>query len=406
MILAIHQSPRYRRMKAEGFTAQQIDSVMNEPLEMRIFDWERREKKMMMSPLDSIKYYLSLLNAGFLAVEPQTGAVKAWVGGIDHKYFKYDHVKSRRQVGSTFKPVVYATAIQRGIAPCSYTSNVLRTYPQYQYWTPKNADNKYGGSYSMEGALINSINTISVNMAVRSGSINVAQMAEDLGISDDVPGVPAIALGAHEASLLDMVTMYSTFANRGQRPELRYIRRIETNRGRVVYQNWIDTSEWKRPLTVDQADMMTKMLQSAVNNGTGRRLRYRYKFTNEIAGKTGTSQNHSDGWFVGYTPTLVSGTWVGGESPAVRFRDLSLGQGANMALPIYALFLQKLQKDKDYEPLFAAKFPEPSEEVKDALNCANVRWGQAKQEDINTDNTTKAATAVAGNASTATVGTQ
>ncbi len=403
LILAIHQSPRYRRMKAEGFTTQHIDSVMNTPVKMRIFDWNKREKTVAMSPLDSIKYYLGLFNTGFLAVEPQTGAVKVWVGGIDHKYFKYDHVKSRRQVGSTFKPIVYATALQRGIAPCSYTGNYLRTYPQYQNWTPHNADDQYGGAYSMEGALINSINTISVNTTIRVGALNVAKMAKDLGISDDVPGVPAIALGAHEASLLDMVTVYSTFANRGKRPELRYIQRIETARGRVIYQNWIDTSEWKQPLTMDQADMMTHMLRSAVDNGTGRRLRYRYKFTNEIAGKTGTSQSHADGWFIGYTPTLVAGTWVGGESPSVRFRDLSLGQGANMALPVYALFLKKLQGNKDYEQIFAATFPEPSKEVKEALNCANVRWGQPKKE--NTNNTTKAATAAAGDVSTGAVGT-
>lgn len=402
---AVRQSPRYRRMKAEGFSVEQIDSVMRVPIEMTVFDWNGGEQKRQMSPLDSIKYYLSLFNAGFIAVEPQTGAVKAWVGGINHKYFQYDHVRSRRQVGSTFKPVVYATAIQRGIAPCSYTANQLRVYPQYQNWAPKNADNKYGGSYSMEGALVHSVNTVTVNMAIRSGSINVAKMAEDLGISDKVPGVPAIALGAHEASLLDMVRVYSTFANRGKRPEMRYIRRIETARGRVVYQNWIDTSEWLRPLTVDQADMMTQMLRSAVDKGTGRRLRYRYNFTNEIAGKTGTSQNHSDGWFVGYTPTLVGGVWVGGESPSVRFRDLSLGQGANMALPIYALFLKKLQQDKHYEALFTATFPKPSDEVLDALDCAGIRAGQPVKKDESNTTIEKVATAAADPAKVGAVGT-
>ena len=295
LVMAVRQSPRYRRLRAEGVEEAAIDSIFQMPIAMTIFDWEKGEIERIMSPLDSIRYYLSILNAGFMAMEPQTGSVKAWVGGIEHKYFKYDHVTSRRQVGSTFKPIVYATAISRGIAPCSYTGNYLRTYPQYQYWTPKNADSKYGGLYSMEGALINSVNTISVQMALRAGPIYVAKMAQELGISGDVPGVPAIALGAHEASLKDMVTVYSTFANRGKRPELRYIQRIETARGRVIYQNWIDRSSWKQPLTVDQADMINEMLQSAVDNGTGRRLRYRYQFTNEIAGKTGTSQNHSAG---------------------------------------------------------------------------------------------------------------
>lgn len=405
LILAVHQSPRYRRLRAEGVSEAQIDSIFQVPLKMTIFDWEKGEVERMMSPLDSIKYYLSILNAGFMAVEPQTGAVKAWVGGIEHKYFKYDHVTSRRQVGSTFKPIVYATAINRGILPCSYTGNYLRTYPQYQYWTPKNADNTYGGLYSMEGALINSVNTISVQMALRAGPIYVAKMAEELGISDDVPGVPAIALGAHEASLKDMVTVYSTFANRGKRPELRYIQRIETARGRVIYQNWIDQSSWKQPLTVDQADMINEMLQSAVDNGTGRRLRYRYKFTKEIAGKTGTSQNQSDGWFIGYTPTLVAGTWVGGESPSVRFRDLSLGQGANMALPVYALFLKQLQADKNYEHIFSAAFAEPSEEVVDALNCARIKSTKSDEDESNEEKTKdNSAVAAVGAVNTGEVG--
>jgi len=405
LIMAIRQSPRYRQLRAAGVSRERIDSIFNTPVEMTVFDWKEGEATRKMSPLDSIKYYLSMLNAGFMAVEPQTGSVKAWVGGIEHKYFKYDHVTSRRQVGSTFKPIVYATAINRGIPPCSYTGNYLRTYPQYQYWTPKNADNRYGGLYSMEGALINSVNTISVRMALRAGPIYIAKMAEDLGISGDVPGVPAIALGAHESSLKDMVTVYSTFANRGKRPELRYIQRIETARGRVIYQNWIDRNAWAQPLTTDQADMINEMLQSAVDNGTGRRLRYRYKFTNEIAGKTGTSQNHSDGWFIGYTPTLVAGTWVGGESPSVRFRDLSLGQGANMALPVYALFLKQLQADKNYEHLFTATFAEPAEEVVDALNCARIKSAKSAEDESDEEKTKdNSAVAAAGAVNTGEVG--
>ncbi len=369
LILAKQHSYRYRQMKAMNFTKKQIDSVFNKPVKMTVFSWEGREVKRTMSPMDSIKYYLSLLNAGFMAMEPATGAVKAWVGGMDYKYFKYDHVKSRRQVGSTFKPVVYATAIHEGISPCIRIGNYLRSYPQYQYWTPKNSDGKYGGSYNMEGALVHSVNTVTVSLAMRVSPKKVAQMAEDLGIDGEVPRRPAIALGAHEASLLDMVQVYGTFANRGKRPEPFYIKRIETARGRVIYQHWQDTSDWKQPLTVDEADMMTHMLRSAVDKGTGRRLRFRYNFTNEIAGKTGTSQNHSDGWFIGYTPTLVAGTWVGGESPSVRFRDLSLGQGANMALPVYALFMKQLQGDKNYENIFTATFPTPSEAVQETMIC-------------------------------------
>lgn len=375
LILAVRNSPRFRRMKAEGYSAKQIDSVFNKPIKMTVFSWEGREEKRKMSPLDSIRYYLSFLNAGFMAMEPSTGAVKAWVGGMDYKYFKYDHVKSHRQVGSTFKPVVYATALHQGISPCIRIGNYLRSYPQYQNWTPHNSDDKYGGTYNMEGALSNSVNTVTVSLAMRVSPKAVAEMAEEMGIDGTVPRRPAIALGAHEASLLDMVQVYSTFANRGKRPEPFYIKRIETARGRVIYQHWFDKETWKQPLTQDEADMMTHMLRAGVDKGTGRRLRHRYHFTNEIAGKTGTSQNHSDGWFIGYTPTLAAGTWVGGESPSVRFRDLSLGQGANMALPIYALFLQQLQADKNYQDIFTAKFPIPSEEVQETMKC--MRGGGA-----------------------------
>ncbi len=370
LLLAKQHSPRYRHLKANHYTLKQIDSIFATPLEMTVFDWQQKEKKVKMSPMDSIKYYLAMLNAGMLAVEPSTGAVKVWVGGPEYKYFKYDHVKSGRQVGSTFKPVVYVTALQQGMSPCKYFGNYLRTYPEYENYTPHNSDDKYGGSYTMEKALVKSINTIAVNVAVQIGPKAVARMAENLGISAGVPPVPAIALGAHEASLLDMVQIYSTFANRGTRPELFYISRIETVKGKVIYEHKTNRKEWKRPITVDHADIITHMLQAAVDKGTGKRLRYRYHFKNDLAGKTGTSQNHSDGWFIGYTPTLAAGVWVGGESPSVRFRDITLGQGANMALPVFALFLKHLEKDPNYKYLFTAKFQKPSEEVAELLDCA------------------------------------
>jgi penicillin-binding protein 1A len=369
LLLAKQHTPRYRQLKAAGFTTKQIDSVFATPLEMTVFDWQQKERRVKMSPMDSLKYYLSLLNAGMLAVEPQSGAVRVWVGGPEYKYFKYDHVKSRRQVGSTFKPVVYVTALERGTSPCHRVGDYLRTYYEYDNYTPHNSDDHYGGSYTMEKALMKSVNTVAVDVAVRTGLKQVARMAEKLGISNRVPPVPAIALGAHEASLLDMVTIYSTFANRGVRPELHYISRIETAKGKAIYHYQSDRKTWKRPVSSDHADIINHILCAAVNKGTGRRLRYRYHFKNPIAGKTGTSQHHSDGWFVGYTPTLAAGVWVGGESPSVRFRDLNLGQGANMALPVWALFFKKLEQDIAYAPIFAAKFPKLSDELKEELDC-------------------------------------
>lgn len=376
LILAKQRSPRFRSLKSQGYDSTAIDSIFRIARPITVFSWDGGEKTIEMSPMDSIKYYLSLLNAGFLAMEPGTGQVKAWVGGIDHKYFKYDHVKSRRQVGSTFKPIVYTTAIKKGIHPCAHIPNILQTYWQYEGWRPRNADNKYGGLYSMEGGLINSVNTVTVSLAMRSKPWRVAEMAEQLGIQEKVPRVPAIALGAVEASLTEMVTVYGTFANRGQRPELNYIKRIETQDGQILvdYEKQLDTSKWARVLAHEEADMINEMLRHAVDKGTGRRLRYRYEFTNDLAGKTGTSQNHSDGWFMGYTPNLVSGVWVGAESPSVRFRNLRLGQGANTALPVFANFVKKVNADHRYDEYSKAEFPEPSVEVLSKLNCANTIW--------------------------------
>lgn len=371
--LALYNSSRYQRYMEQGLCEDEIDSLFSIPLEMTVFSWDKRREVKRLSPKDSIRYYLGLFNAGFLALDPQTGLVRAWVGGIDHRYFKYDHVRSKRQVGSTFKPIVYATAIRAGIPPCSYTANVLRTYGQYENWQPKNADDKYGGSYSMEGGLINSINTVTVSMAMRAKPKAVADLAMKMGISGKVPGAPAIALGAVDASLLDMVTVYSVFANEGLRPKVQFIKRIETREGVVLadYEAAIDTCLWEQVLTTDEAAMMTQMLKAAVDRGTGRRLRFRYGLKNDLAGKTGTSQNHSDGWFIGYNPHLVAGAWVGAESPGVRFRTLELGQGANMALPIYGLFLQKLNADPQFDLITKARFPKPSPEVIEALNCPN-----------------------------------
>ena len=380
LAFAVQRSHQYQALYHSGYSPEAIDSILQLPSEMKIFDWEKGSKKNIMSTLDSVKYYLGLLNAGFLAVDPQNGEVKAWVGGIEHEYFQYDHVLSQRQPGSTFKPFVYAAAIDRGIAPCSYYPNVLRTYPEYENWTPKNATEEYGGFYSMKGGLTNSINTVTVQVMMQAGPKRVAEMAQKLGVSSSIPVVPAIALGALEVSLMDMVAAYSTFAARGLRPNIHYVRRVETADGTVLldYENLKDTCNWQRPLTIDEADMMNDMLQAAINTGTGRRIRFRYNMKQPLAGKTGTSQNHSDGWFVGYTPRLVAGAWVGAESPAVRFRDLSLGQGANTALPIVAGFIQRISADETRAALANTPFPLPSEEVREALNCQNKLLPQPK----------------------------
>lgn len=380
--MAKRQSPRYLGLVNAGLDSAAIDSVFRIPVEMSVFSWKGGKEKRRMSPLDSIKYYLGLLNAGFLAIDPRTGEVLAWVGGVNHEFFQYDHVLSTRQVGSTFKPIVYATALQKGIAPCSYFPNQLRMYPQYEYWMPRNATNEYGGYYSLQGALMNSVNTVTVQLMMRAKPKNVSQLARELGISSEVPAVPAIALGAADVSLKDMVTAYSTFAMRGARPDLHYIRRVEAPDGTVLIDNeWRkDSCSWPHPLWEDEADIMNQMLQAAVDQGTGRRIRYRYNIKFPLAGKTGTSQNHSDGWFIGYTPRIVAGAWVGAESPAVRFRDLRLGQGANTGLPIVAFFLQKLDEQENLKAYVNAPFPPLSEELQQNLNCPPVVWPGKKDE--------------------------
>ncbi|MEO1714322.1 MAG: penicillin-binding transpeptidase domain-containing protein, partial [Bacteroidota bacterium] len=219
-----------------------------------------------------------------------------------------------------------------------------------------------------------SVNTISVSMAMRSGPKDIAKLAMDMGISGPVLGVPSIALGAVEASLLDMVTVYGTFAGRGVRPNVHYIDRIETADGQILVDFTEKKKNGKRVLQEDEADMITAMLKTAVNRGTGQRLRWKYKLENELAGKTGTSQNHSDGWFIGYNPKLVAGVWVGAESPAVRFRNLRLGQGANTALPVFGLFTQKLNEDESLVAYQEAIFPKPSANVQAALSCPNIIW--------------------------------
>ncbi|MFT5165338.1 MAG: penicillin-binding protein 1A [Saprospiraceae bacterium] len=360
------QSQRYQSLKAQGASDEEIKKVFDTPVRMTIYSSEGDETKDM-SPLDSIKYYYALLNAGFLVMEPKTGAIMAWVGGLDHKYLQYDHVKSRRQVGSTFKPIVYAKALERGIEPCDYIANQLTTFIDYDDWTPQNADGKYGGYYSMKGGITGSVNVVAVNLIMRAEVGSVVDLAHKMGVTSRIPQGPAIALGAVDVSLFDMVKVYGTLANRGVRQDPYYITRIETSDGEVLAEFYKPLAE--RVLDIDNADIMIDMMQSVVDSGTAKRLRFQYGVQGQIAGKTGTTQSHADGWFMGFTPKLVAGAWVGGESPQVHFRSLSLGQGANTALPIWGRFMNKVYKDKSLSKYKNGAFPIPSEEVLARLDC-------------------------------------
>ena len=357
------RSDRYRRMKKNGYSDQQIDSAFNASTDMRVFSWnEQREVDTIMSPNDSIKYYKTILRSGLLSIEPQTGHIKAWVGGINHKYFKYDHVdQGKRQVGSTFKPFVYATAInQLRLSPCEKFPNTPYTIPKGRFgipeaWTPKNSGEKYGGEITLKSALAKSINVISARLIDMVTPLNVVRLAKSAGIKSRIPKSPSIALGSVELSLMEMTGAYATFANKGMRVEPNMLLRIEDKNGTVLTDFTPKTNE---VLSEESAYVVLELLKGVTTAGSGVRLRtsehyykdiitgFPYEFTNPIAGKTGTTQNHTDGWFMGVVPNLATGVWTGGEDRAVHFENIAEGQGATMSLPTWALFMKKVYADK------------------------------------------------------------
>lgn len=380
LISAIHRSRRYKKLKSDGLSEEEIQKVFNQPVPMKVFSWDGVEEKTM-TPLDSVKYYLHFLNAGFLAMEPQTGAIRTWVGGIEHQFFKYDHVnkKTKRQVGSTFKPIVYAAALQQGADPCTYIPASRETYSELDGWSPGNSDGNYEGEYTLQGALMNSVNTVSVKVLQKTGLNSTINLAKKMGIESEIPKLPSIALGTPEISLFEMVTAYSTFANQGKTVSPHYLLRIENQQGDVLEEfNAEGKLAETEALTQENAMAMIHMLKTVINEGTASRLRWKYKLKNDIAGKTGTTQSHADGWFIGMTPKLVAGVWVGADNPGIRFRSTKLGQGANTALPIFGIFWQKVNEDEKFSTISNARFPKPDEELTAALSCPPYRIEEDK----------------------------
>ncbi|WP_299393497.1 transglycosylase domain-containing protein [uncultured Gelidibacter sp.] len=364
---SMRQSERWRKMKANGRSDKEIIASFDKPTPMTVFSW-KGEIDTIMKPADSMRYYKSFLHAGMMSMDPQTGHVKAWVGGINYRHFQYDHVKQgKRQVGSTFKPFVYATAIdQLHLSPCDTFPNTKITIEAGKFgnplpWSPDNADRSYGGFRTLKSALANSINTITARLMDKVGPQPVIDMAKNLGIESDIPAVPAIALGTPDLSVYEMVAAYATFANKGVYNKPVMVMRIEDKNGTVLYQF---TPESKDVLSEEVAYVTTNLMQGVTEGGSGTRLRrtgppsqlykeiitgYPYAFTNPIAGKTGTTQNQSDGWFMGMVPNLVTGVWVGGEERATHFKSIAYGQGASMALPIWGLYMKKCYADKDLD---------------------------------------------------------
>lgn len=343
--LAMRQTQRYRGLVASGASRDSIMANFNEKIPMRVFSW-KGERDTIMSPLDSIRYYKRFLRSSFMAMDPHNGHVKAYVGGPDFKHFKYDMVRQgKRQVGSTIKPFLYTLAMQEGYSPCTKVPNVTQTFVVGDtIWAPKNSGStKYDGQMvTLKWGLANSVNNISAWIMKQFAPSAVVEMIHQLGIKSYIEPVPSIILGTFEFNLYEMVGAYGTFVNKGVHVEPIFVTRIEDKNGNVLA---TFNTKKNEAISEQTAFLMINLLEGVVNQGTGVRLRYKFQLPGKIGGKTGTTQHHSDGWFMGITPNLVAGVWTGAEDRSVHFQNLALGQGANMALPIFGLFLQKVYAD-------------------------------------------------------------
>ena len=379
---SMRRSERWRVMKKEGKKDKEIIASFNKPVQMKIFSWDAPNKEIdtVMKPIDSMRYYKSFLQPGMMSMDPQTGHVKAWVGGMDYKHFQYDHVKQgKRQVGSTFKPFVYATAIdQLQMSPCDELPDVQFCIEKGKYgnteeWCPKNSGGKYGGTRTLKNGLANSVNTITAQLMDKVGPQPVVDLVKKLGVESEILPVPSIALGTPDLSVYEMVAAYGAFANKGVYTKPVMVTSIVDKNDTVLYQF---TPESRDVLSEEAAYVTVKLLEGVTQSGSGLRLRtvgadayrpefkeiitgYPYQFDNPIAGKTGTTQNQSDGWFMGMVPNLVTGVWVGAEDRAAHFRTITYGQGASMALPIWGMYMKSCYADETLN-ISKEEFEEPS----------------------------------------------
>ena len=385
-----YRTERWRKMKLAGFQEEEILASFKKEVPMRVFSW-KGEIDTLMTPMDSIRYYKHFLRASMMSMEPQTGHVKAWVGGFNYKHFQYDQVKQgRRQIGSTFKPFLYATAIdQLKLSPCDSLPDALYCIEPMKHgnvdaWCPKNSGDKYGRTRTLKNALANSVNTVSARLMDLVGPRPVINLARKMGITSYLPAVPSIALGTPDISLFEMVGAYSTFVNQGIYVKPVMITRIEDKNGRALYEVVPETQD---VLSEEAAYVTVNLMQGVTTAGSGARLRhaglektnyiyekvvtgYPYIFENPIAGKTGTTQNQSDGWFMGMVPNLATGVWVGGEDRAIHFKEIAFGQGATMALPIWANYMRALYENREFG-ISQEEFIAP-ENLKIPVECEEV----------------------------------
>ena len=378
MTRAMKNSERWRKLKAAGKSTEAILKSFDVETDMRVFSWNG-DIDTVMTPRDSIRYYKKFLRTGVLSMVPQTGEVRAWVGGINLKHFQYDHVQTgKRQVGSTFKPFLYATAIdQLHKSPCDTLPNTLYSIAAGKHgntkdWEPKNSSGEYGGMMTLQNALAQSVNTISARLMDQVGPRPVIELASKLGIdTKEIPEVPSIALGSADLSLYEMVSAYSTFANKGVYIKPQIVSTIADKNGTILYQHEPETRD---VLSEEAAYVTVKLMEGVTESGSGNRLKttgsanridykrvvtgYPYGFSNPIAGKTGTTQNQSDGWFMGIVPNLVTGVWVGGDDRSIHFPSLRYGQGATMALPIWGMYMKDCYGNEDLK-ISKSKFEKP-----------------------------------------------
>ncbi len=373
------QSEHYRQLVEKyGKGSDSIKIVMNTPREMSVFSWNG-DIDTVMSPLDSVRYYKHFLQTGMMSMDPHTGHIKAWVGGINHKYFKYDHVRQgKRQPGSTFKPFVYGAAIEYGYPPCY---EVIDTSPTFKVpggtWSPPNSDGTYGTGEKMtiRQGMARSVNTVTAYLMQQIQPENVVEFAHRVGIESELDPVPSLCLGVSDVSVFELVGAYSTFANLGLYTEPYYITRIEDKNGNIL-ENFVPKT--KQAMSQQNAYKMLYMLRGGVEEtgGTSTGLSYDLKVDNEIGGKTGTTNNASDGWYMGVTKDLVTGVWVGGDERSIHFRNWNLGQGARTARPIWDIYMKNIYADDSlaYEK---GPFPRPSEGIDVSLNCEDYQQDES-----------------------------
>lgn len=370
----IERSEPYIKLKNAGLDPQQIMDSLQFKKELVLSNW-KGDSTVVASTVDSILHYSKFLNAGSLSLDPTTGAVRTWIGGIDFRHFKYDHIsQSQRQVGSAFKPFVYTAALENGIDPCTYFSAEEVEYENMEGWSPSNSGNKDEAylNYSMEESLSKSVNTVAVKVLEKTGIPNVLTQAKKMGIATALPQLPSLALGTAEIKINELAGAYASYLNHGKPVAPFLIQRIDDEKDSTLT-TFKPIIAGERAFSEENGQLMIQMMKATVNSGTASRIRSTYGLKNDIAGKTGTTQNNKDAWFVALTPNLLNITWVGMDNHEIGFNSTSLGQGANAALPIFALWMQKLNADEAFDHITKAKFKAPSASVLEKLDCDPVK---------------------------------